>query len=132
MEDRLELRKLKKRDVALLAILLGIALGLLLWFWFGHQEQGEMVEVTVDGEIYGTYPLKDEQEISILPEGATETTNFLVITEGQADMKSADCPDKLCVHQAAISHVGETIVCLPNRVVVTIIGEETPQDPIVR
>ena len=32
-------------------------------------------------------------------------------------MISADCPDKLCVHQHAISANGETIVCLPNKVV---------------
>lgn len=132
MEDRLEMRKLKKRDVVFLAILLGIALGLLLWFWFGHQEQGEMVEVTVDGEIYGIYPLREEQEIPILPKEAKEATNLLVIADGQADMESAGCPDQLCVHQAAISHVGETIVCLPNRVVVTITGEEAPLDPVVR
>jgi hypothetical protein len=38
-------------------------------------------------------------------------------------MTQADCPDKLCVHQKAISATGETIVCLPNKVVVEIAGE---------
>ena len=38
----------------------------------------------------------------------------------EADMKEADCPDKLCVHQKAISAENESIVCLPNRVVVTV------------
>lgn len=43
-----------------------------------------------------------------------------MIRDGKADMKEADCPDKLCVHQKAISAENESIVCLPNRVVVTV------------
>jgi len=45
---------------------------------------------------------------------------ILVIKDGKADMISAECPDHICVHHAPISHKGETIVCLPNRVVVEI------------
>ena len=130
MENRLQLRKLNKRDFILLLILISAALGLLTWFWFGHQEKGAMVEVTVDGELYGTYSLKEEQKVPITSKtsrGGKETVNDLVIADGKADMVQADCPDKLCVRQAAISHVGETIVCLPNRVVVTIIGEEAAE-----
>ena len=37
-----------------------------------------------------------------------------------AYMKEADCPDKLCVHMKKISQVNETIVCLPNQVILTI------------
>ena len=36
----------------------------------------------------------------------------------------ADCPDKLCVHQKAVSRDGESIICLPNKVVVSIEGGE--------
>ena len=35
-------------------------------------------------------------------------------------MKEADCPDKYCVKQGKIKNVGETIVCLPHKVVVEI------------
>ena len=40
-------------------------------------------------------------------------------------MKEADCPDHLCMKQGEISHKGETIVCLPNRVVIEV---ESNQD----
>ena len=48
---------------------------------------------------------------------------MLVIKDGKADITEADCPDKLCVHQAPISREGEALVCLPHRVVVTVRGE---------
>jgi hypothetical protein len=38
-------------------------------------------------------------------------------------MIEADCPDKLCMHQNAISLAGENIVCLPNKVVCTVVDE---------
>jgi hypothetical protein len=41
-------------------------------------------------------------------------------------MTAADCPDKLCVKQRSIAKEGETIVCLPHRVVVKISGGERP------
>ena len=39
-------------------------------------------------------------------------------------MEEADCPDRLCVRQGAVSRVGESIICLPHELVVTVEGEE--------
>ena len=52
--------------------------------------------------------------------GDGDVTNTLVIKGGVADMTSADCPDHLCVKKKAISKEGESIICLPNKVVVTV------------
>ena len=52
-------------------------------------------------------------------------TNTLLIQNGKAKMIEADCRDQLCVHQKAISIQNENIVCLPNRVVVTVTNEES-------
>ena len=35
-------------------------------------------------------------------------------------MIDADCPDQLCVNQRAVSADNESIICLPNRVIVEI------------
>ena len=43
-------------------------------------------------------------------------------------MTEADCPDKICVNTGKISKIGETIVCLPHRVVVEIQGEVSQSD----
>ena len=55
--------------------------------------------------------------------------NVIEIGDGTVKVVDADCPDKLDVHQGEISRPGEIIVCLPNRMIVEIIGpeEETPE-----
>ena len=46
--------------------------------------------------------------------------NILVIKDGRADMTDADCPDRICVNHRPVSQEGETIVCLPHKVVVEV------------
>lgn len=123
--------RMKKKDITFLAVVfIGLA-GIAAGFYLTHQDTGASVEVTVDGAIYGTYPLDVDKEILIQKDG--KTTNLLVIKDGKADVTEADCPDKLCVHQKAISKTNETIVCLPNKVVVQVIGTgESELDSIAR
>jgi hypothetical protein len=116
-------RQFGKQDLIFIGILL--LLCLVIWGVYAllFHEAGSAVVVTVDGQIYGTYPLSQEQTVSIC-DSEGKVTNTLVIRDGKADMTEADCPDKLCVHQKAISVEQENIVCLPNRVVVTVTGSE--------
>lgn len=109
---------MKKKDWLLIIVIVGLA-GI---FWAGRMilsESGnEVVQVTVDGKTYGTYNLSENQIVDI------NGTNTLTIEDGLADMTEADCPDKLCVHQKSISKDGESIICLPNKVVVEVHSSE--------
>ena len=116
---------MKKNDWILVAVILVLAgIGFLILTSFGRQTAG-IVKVTVDGELFGTYSLKREQEIKI------NDTNYLMIKDGQADMIEADCPDQICVDHIAISKNKETIVCLPNKVIVEIVGGEDVEIDVV-
>ena len=108
---------MRKDIIFLVVVFIGLA-GIAAGFYLTHQNTGASVEVTVDGKVYGTYPIDEDDEIPIRKDG--KTTNLLVIKDGKADVTEADCPDKLCVHQKAISKTNETIVCLPDKVVITI------------
>ena len=68
------------------------------------------------------YSLGEDQEISI-----NGGTNTLVIKNNRAKMKEADCPDQLCVNQKAISKNNESIICLPNKVVVEVESSENSE-----
>ena len=108
---------MRKDIIFLVVVFIGLA-GIAAGFYLTHQDTGASVEVTVDGAIYGTYPLDVDKEIPIQKDG--KTTNLLVIKDGKADVTEADCPDKLCVKQGTVSKSGESLVCLPNRVVVAV------------
>ena len=109
---------MKKNDWILVAVILVVAgIGFVIYTNLGRQTAG-IVKVTVDGELFGTYSLEKEQEIKI------NDTNYLIIKDGQADMIEADCPDQICVDHISISKNKETIVCLPNKVIVEIVGGE--------
>lgn len=124
----------KRLSVNDMKFIIGIAAALLLLFAlsiFLGGEKGAEVLITIDGELYGTYSLSENQEIPIIIDGVT--TNLLVIKDGEADMTEADCPDKLCVHQRAVSKNNESIVCLPNKVVVQVTGaKESGFDSIAK
>lgn len=109
---------MKRNDLILIgAILIISAIFFFVQFLVPSSENAD-IEITVDGEVFGTYPLSQEKSINI------NDTNQLLIENGYAVMKEADCPDQLCVHQNEISKDGESIICLPNKVVVTVVGGE--------
>lgn len=115
-------RKLGKADGIVFGVLVLVCAALLLVFWRMSAAGGDTVTITVDGEIYGSYPLDKNREIPVEQDGAV--TNVVCIRDGKAFMKEADCPDHLCMRQGEISSDHATIVCLPNRVVVEISSEE--------
>lgn len=116
-------RQFGKKDVIFIGSLLGLSL-LCLWIFSSTKgSSGAWVTVTVNGNVYGTYALAKDQTIQIKNTQGI-VTNTLCIKDKKADMTEADCPDKLCVKQKAISADNETIVCLPNRVVVSVTGSK--------
>lgn len=107
-----------KNDVFLIAalLLLGGALALLLRL---TRRDGGTVRVQADGETVMELPLSEDARI-VLGEG--EHTNTLVIKDGAAQVMEASCPDQICVNHGAIRYAGESIVCLPHKLVVTVEG----------
>ncbi len=39
------------------------------------------------------------------------------------------CPDKLCMHQGYIKKSGQTILCLPEKVLITVVSERKDGEP---
>lgn len=59
-----------------------------------------------------------------------ECENIILIEKGRISVKEANCPDKLCVSMGAIENGVYPIVCLPNKMVVKIIENNTGVDAI--
>jgi hypothetical protein len=115
---------LRKADVILIASVLCISLigfFLQLTVFTGAYSPGARVEIIMDGELYGTYPLRSPGEIAV----KDAYNNIVAITKDKSGrmsvkMKSADCPGLDCVHHAPIEFSGQSIVCLPAKLIVKI------------
>lgn len=110
---------ISKNDFLLLAVILLIAIVGMLVSSHLTKRPGESVRITKNGLLYGEYSLGDYQEVMITQ---GEDCNKVVIKDGLVWMEEANCPDKYCVEHSAISEENQTIICLPHRLVVEIIG----------
>lgn len=115
----------RRNDLLFIVILVAVValLGAGMYFFRGG---GDTVTVTVDGAPYGTYPLSVDTAVEITTDRGY---NCLVIQGGVAYMDAADCPDGICAAHRPISRMGESIVCLPHKVVVTVVTADNGDAP---
>ena len=115
---------IKKHRVSIIVVasLLLLSLTALLVFSLTRVEGADVptaaVEITVDGETVATYSLFDDGTY-VLNGG----TNAIVIEGARVYMIHSDCPDHTCERTGKIKYVGQSIICLPNKLSVTIVGE---------
>lgn len=128
-KKNMEMKRNDKLLILAALILAGIVFAWTQWF---QKEDGARAVVYVDKEEYASYSLEKNGKYEIQTERGK---NLLIIQDGKADVTEADCPDELCVKQKSIQKNGETIVCLPHRMVVEIVsdsGEETEIDGVTK
>ena len=87
-------------------------------------KEGANVRVIKGGEITDVYSLETDGEYQIITGENGEYENILVIKNGEAFMKSANCPDKICVNHSPVSKDGQSIICLPHKLVVEVFSEQ--------
>lgn len=117
-----------RNDVILIAFLLSVA-AIGIFYLFHMRKIGDTVKVTVDGKIYGTYALNKDITEDIYSGKNKEHLNRLIIKDGKAYMEKATCPDGICVSHTPIFRDGESIVCLPQRVVITVVSNNDTDTP---
>ena len=123
-------RRFGKNDVIFIGFLAVFCVAVCIWVYKGGAVEGSNILITVNGKEYGTYSLFEEQTITI---GEGDKKNIIEIKGGKAYMKEASCPDQLCVNQNEFSFDKESIICLPNKVVITVISDvESDVDGVVR
>lgn len=119
---------MKKTDIFLVLVVLIVAAGAYFSGLLRPSQEGAYAVVMIDGEELERHSLEENRVFEIIVNGHK---NVLEIKDGYADMIDADCPDKLCVKQGKIHFQGETIVCLPNHLVIEIQGGEESEVDMV-
>lgn len=115
---------IKKADIILAAalIIVGIAMSYILSF---GQSTGSELLISCDGEKFGSYSLYEDREIDIERD---DHINKVTIRNGTVSMSFSNCNGQDCIHQGEITKSGEAIICLPNKVVLEITGDDREYD----
>ena len=111
-------RWITRADLCVLAAALICALTLFLLT--KPRAAGTCVSVYVENELVATLSLADAPKTCEIPTEKGSVT--LVFDEGGVSVLHSDCPDKLCARTGSISLAGESIVCAPLGVCVTVAG----------
>lgn len=76
--------------------------------------------IKVDGVIIRKFDLSIDENFTLETSGGK---NIVEIKSGAVSVIAADCPDKICIRSGAIKNVGETIACVPHKVLIEIAGD---------
>ena len=84
-------------------------------------EAASRAQIVSNGQILRTVDLAIDQEFTVETEGGY---NIVTVRDGNIAVTEASCPDHYCMARG-FCNSGAQIVCLPNRLVLKFVGEQT-------
>lgn len=108
----------KKRDIVLAAVLLILGITGVLIVKYGLKS-GNTADIYIDDKLVQTIDMSVDDEYTFQTDKGSNTVE---VRNGAVSMKSADCPDKVCVWMGTKNRNGETITCLPHKLVIEVHG----------
>ena len=115
----------KKMDIVIIVVLIiSSFIPHFIYSSIGSKNNKDLyATIKVDGEIHNTIdlPTTSEEKFIIQTENGTNT---ILVNNNEINIVHADCKDELCVKQGSISKIGKTLICLPNKLIIEIKGDE--------
>lgn len=130
---------IRKADIILFIVLVALGLAASAALSMSRADAGDGAKVIIEsgGDLYATYSLREDRTFVVPapkqsrtdapapdPDGPASAQydyyNVVEIKDGTVSVTEASCKNQVCVRHGAISRSGESIVCLPNRLVVRI------------
>lgn len=111
------------RPTDLLVVGLILLVALVLFFVVGNLNKSEVKEAHIfhENELIDVLPLTWEEERDIVYEQQPKITLHLY-QDGSIAFVESSCPDKVCINSGILSEAGDWTACLPNRMLVQIVG----------
>ncbi len=102
-----------------------LSLLLILFPFFLSRSGAQLTVATPDGT--EVYPLSVDRELEIHSRGIVLRVK---ISGGVATVVESSCPDKVCLHSSSVSRVGDSILCAPAGVRLTVTSERGGGDDV--
>jgi len=117
------MKYMKKADKVIIGLTVLLALVALLLNGFLFKEKGTYAEIYYDSILVYKKKLTTTQEISFSISEKPEVI-FHLYDDGSIAFIESDCPDKICIRSGRLNKVGQSAACLPNKLLLKIVGEE--------
>ena len=113
-------------DAIVVVLVLALAIGTSWWFYGGLSRSGPAEYIiTHRGEEIARGDLTEPREITVDGE-----YHLQIVCDGESIyVAHSDCPTQDCVRTAKATHPGQSIVCLPEQVIIKVVGMKTQSDP---
>ena len=116
MKPKQEHKLISFADILLIVGILILAVAG-LFAWKKLETPGAYVDIMIDGKSVKTLQLDQDTSYEVKQQAGVNT---VVVQGGSVTVQNADCPDKICEKHRAVNRTGETIICLPHKLVVEI------------
>lgn len=118
---------MKKGDYIIVALILLLSTGIFLVSKNSVVEAAEKeVVVSVDGKVEARYTLSEKEKLYTIDNKYGKNT-FAITSDG-VHMVESDCKDQICIHMGHITRAGESIICLPNRLIISLVNANADND----
>ena len=116
----------KKMDIVIIICLICISFLPNIVFAINLNKDYDSIQaiIKVDGKLYKNISLSTSKEDATFTVETKNGNNTILVKDKSISITHADCHDSLCVSQGSKSKVGDTIVCLPNKLIIEIKGKE--------
>lgn len=127
------MKTLKKLDIVIIVLLIGLSFTPHLIFakTWSKDYSSTYASIKISGKFYKDIPLSSSNGEQTFVIETDHGSNTILVKDDTIQIIDADCYDKLCVKQGTISKVGQSVICLPNELIIEIKGEESKDSDLI-
>lgn len=125
---------IKKWDIVLIVSLLVLSCIPEAIFFVSptSHSQNTVAVITLDGAVYKELPLSEHSGTDEIPITTAEGGHNLIVVKDQSiGITEADCPDKICIQEGFIARPGESVICLPHKLMVEVKAANNEEPDII-
>lgn len=126
---------MKKKDLLLIGILLLLSLLPTAYFFADgtlSRTGRTYAVIQVDGKEYKTVPLDTHRGTTLITVKTSAGYNTIAVQDESIGVVEADCADHICIDEGFISRPGQTVVCLPHKVLIEVRSDDGDEPDIIR
>lgn len=116
-------KRLHRNDILLNVAIIALCVVSYVVLYFTGSQDAKLVAISFDGEEIYSLPLDKDESVSV--NGVT-----VVIKDKKTYVSQSDCPDGLCMKMKKAEKISDSIICVPNKVSIRIVGKDREADVV--